>query len=97
MNNIIQNIIKNGTELSDEIIACNMLTAAEGACGAYLAATLASSTPELRTMFASSLTAAIASHSALMELCINRGWLKLYDTPLQQLEQEYDKAKIFVE
>lgn len=92
MASIFGNIAKNNTAISDEVIATNMISAAKGSANAYLNATMTSPTPELKAMYASSLSQVINGHSAISELAISRGWEQPYIPPTQQLLSAYDKA-----
>lgn len=89
---LISNIVNNTTDINDEVIISNMLASAMGAANAYLNATMASPTPELRAMYSSSLSQVLNGQQALMELAINRGWEKPYTPPTQQLSDAYAKA-----
>jgi spore coat protein CotF len=96
MTSFLGNRIKNNTDINDEVIANNMLASSKAAANAYLNATVACTTPELRAMYSSSLTQILNGHSALMELAVKRGWEKPYDSPNQQLSDAYSKSKITV-
>lgn len=93
----MNNIVKNTTDIDDEVIVGNMIASAKGAADAYLAATLTSSTPELRAIYSASLTQVIGGHSALTELAINREWVSPYSTPSEQLMNSFNKSKSAVE
>lgn len=97
MTSILGNMAKNSTAINDEVIATNMISAAKGSANAYLNATLTSPTPELRTMYASSLNQVLNGHSALTELAVKRGWEQPYNPPAQQLSSAYDKANTVVQ
>ena len=92
MSTILSNIVKNTTDINDEVISGNMLAAAKSSADAYLNATMTSTTPELRALYASSLNQVVGGHSALTELTINKGWNKSYDPPTQQLSDVVNKA-----
>lgn len=93
MASIIGNIVKSNTDINDEVIASNMLTAAKGSANAYLNASLTSPTPELRAMYSSNLSQVVSGYNSLADLSINRGWEKPYNNPTQQLSEVYQKAK----
>ncbi len=59
----------------------------------YLDSALTSSTPELRSIYSASLTQMVEGHTALTELSINKGWVKPYDSPKQQLMCSYNESK----
>ncbi|SRR5690554_5455107 len=88
--------VKANTDISDEVLANNMLATAGTGASAYLAATLASTTPELKAMYSSALNQVVAGHSALIELATKRGWDKPYDAPTQQLADAYQKAQAVI-
>jgi spore coat protein CotF len=92
MSTIISNMVQGTTNINDEVIASDMLAGAAAGAGAYLAATLKASTPELKAIYSSSLSQVMSGHSALSELAINRGWVKPYDDPAQQLMEAYSKS-----
>lgn len=94
---IMSSITKNNTDINDEVIAGNMIGSAKGAADAYLNATMASSTPELRAIYSSSLNQIIGGHSALTDLAINRGWVAPYNDPSQQLSETFSKSQTTVD
>ncbi len=93
MASLLGNKAKNMTDINDEVIADNMMASAKGAADAYLNATVACSTPELRAIYGSSLNQVIGGHTALMELAIKKGWENPYKSPSQQLTDVYSKSK----
>ncbi|CEI73605.1 MULTISPECIES: spore coat protein [Romboutsia] len=93
MRNMLGNLIKDNADLNDEIIALGMLSSAKEAADMYLNSTLTSSTPELRALYSASLTQMVGGHTALTELSLNKGWIKPYDTPIQQLTCAYNESK----
>lgn len=97
MSSILSNIVKNTTDINDEVIAGNMLSAAKGGADAYLNATMTTATPELRTLYASNLNQMVAGHSALTELTVNKGWANPYTSPTQQLSEAVNKAETKME
>jgi len=92
MASFLTNKIKDTTDMSDEVISHNMLVSIKSAADAYLNATMTSTTPELRSMYADNLVKLVGSHTAVTELAVNRGWVKPYDSPTDLLTQAYDKA-----
>jgi len=94
---VINNIMKNNTEINDEVIAGNMIGSAKSAADAYLNATMTSSTPELRAIYSSSLNQIIGGSSALTDLAVNRGWVSPYNAPSQQLADTFNKSQATVE
>lgn len=97
MANIISNLMQNTTKINDEVIAGNMLAGTAGTANAYFTATMTSTTPELRALYASSLNQLVGGHSALTELVVNRGWDKPYNPPVQQLSDAAMKAGVTVQ
>ncbi|AGX44646.1 spore coat protein [Clostridium saccharobutylicum] len=93
MSTILSNIVQNTTDISDEIIAGNMLASGKSAADAYLNATITSTTPELRALYSSSLNQVVGGHSALTELTVNKGWINPYNPPTQQLSDMVSKAE----
>lgn len=96
MSTILSSIVKNTTDINDEVIAGSMLAAAKSAADAYLNATMTSTTPELRALYSSGLTQVVGGHSALTELTVNRGWINPYNPPTQQLLDVVNKAETTV-
>jgi spore coat protein CotF len=93
MANMIGNMIKNTMDISDETIASSMLSTAKEAADMYLNATLTSNTPELRAIYSASLGQMVEGHTVLTELNVNKGWIKPYDSPIQQLADSYNESK----
>jgi spore coat protein CotF len=89
---LIGKIVKENTDITDEVIYANALLAIKGGAKAYLAATLASTTPEIRTFFQTNLTEDVAGHSALVALGIKKGWLNPNQTPIDALMKEFEKS-----
>lgn len=96
MSTILSNIVKNTTDINDEVIAGSMLAAAKSAADAYLTATMTSTTPELRALYSAGLNQVVGGHSALTELTVNRGWINPYNPPTQQLSDVVNKAETTV-
>lgn len=92
MASVITNLVQNTTNINDEVIAGNMLSGAKGAASAYFTATITSTTPELRALYAANLDQLVNGHSALTELVVNRGWVNPYNPPVQQLSDVAMKA-----
>jgi len=93
MGNIVGNMIKGSMNISDETIASSMLSTAKEAADMYLNATLTSNTPELRAVYSASLGQMVEGHTALTELNVNKGWIKPYNEPIQQLAHSYNESK----
>lgn len=93
---MINNIVKNNTDINDEIIVGNMIGSAKSAADAYLNATMTCATPELKAIYSSSLNQIIGGHSALTELAVNRNWVSPYASPSQQLADTFNKSETTV-
>ncbi|MFW5995844.1 MAG: spore coat protein [Halanaerobiaceae bacterium] len=89
--------IKEKTDISDEVIAGNMLASATAAAQAYLAAALAAPTPEFRTMCTDSLQQILTGHAQLAKLVKDQGWGDPYASPENQLLTTLEKSKTVVE
>lgn len=93
MMNLIGNLIKKNVDISDEIIATSMLGAGKEAAELYLNSTLTSTTPVLRGVYSAALGQIVEGHTALTELSVNKGWIKPYNTHIQQLTCAYEEAE----
>lgn len=93
MRNMFGNIVKENVDINDKIIALSMLSSAKEAADMYLNSALTSSTPELRAIYSASLTQMVEGHTALTALSLNKGWIKPYDNPVQQLTSSYNESK----
>ncbi len=96
MSTILSNIVQSTTDITDEVIAGTMIASAKSAAGAYLNATMVSTTPELRALYSSSLNQLVGGHTVLTELTINKGWADPYSPPTQQLSDVITKAETTV-
>lgn len=94
---IFGNQVKERTDISDEVIANNMISSATVAANAYLNATLAAPTPEFRALCQDSLDQILTGHAQLAKLIIDQGWGDPYDSPENQLLEALDKSKLVVE
>ncbi len=88
--------VKEITDITDDVIANNMITAATGSANAYLNAALAAPTPEFRTMCQDTLGTILAGHAQLSKLVADQGWVDPYAMPEQQLLTALDKSKSVV-
>lgn len=93
MSTIMGSIVKNSTDINDEVIADKMLAAAEGTASAYLMAAMKSATPELRAVYSANLNQVMGGQAALTELSIKNGWQKPYNSPAHQLSETYIKSR----
>ena len=83
-------------QLDDKTIANDMLMSTKAAASAYFMAVLESSTPEVRAMAKSALTQTLDEYSSLMEITINRDWLKPYQMPEQQIIDAFKESQSVV-
>ncbi|WP_420839202.1 spore coat protein [Clostridium yunnanense] len=93
MSTILEGMGIKDTAMNDEVIVSNMLAGAKGAANAYLNATLTSPTPELRAMYASSLSQVLNGHAAISELAVKRGWEQPYAPTTEQLSDAFKKSE----
>lgn len=94
MGSIIENIVgATDIKLNDQIIANDTLFGLKGAATAYLAATMESSTPEVRRMWSEYLSQTILAQEAMAALAIKRGWYKPYINPDEQISQVYEQSQ----
>lgn len=93
MSKMIGSLIKNNTDIDDKLIAESMLSSGKEGADVYLNSTLTSTTPELRAIYSAGVVQAIEGHTALTELCVNKGWLKPYTTPEEQLGCAFNCSK----
>jgi spore coat protein CotF len=78
---------------ADKALAYSAMAAAATGAQAYFAATMQSTTPELRAMLASVSNQRLAEHEAITAFMINKGWMNPYDQPTQQLEVSKQDAE----
>ncbi len=94
---ILGNQVKERTDISDEVIANNMIASATAGANAYLNATLASPTPEFRAMCEDSLQQILTGHAQLAKLIVDKEWDDPYEAPEDQLLNALNKSKLVVE
>lgn len=95
MPSILNNILGNDNDdknLSNEVIAMDMLSGTKAAASAYLTAALESATPELKAMYSASVNEMLKAHSDLTNLAVDRKWYRPYDRPEQQLADVYKQS-----
>lgn len=97
MPSFLGNKAKDITDLSDEVLAKNMLASASSTSNAYLNALMTSSTPEVRAVYAASLNQIIGGHSALTELALKRNWTNPYIEPREQMSTVYSKVQSVIQ
>lgn len=86
---ILDNITRNVSNISDEVICNDMLMGSKGAAAMYLSAILESATPELKSMYSGSLNQILEGHAATTAIAVNHDWYKPYEKPEQQLADAY--------
>lgn len=92
---ILRKQVKDGINLSDKVIASNMLASATASANAYLNATMVSSTPEFRAICKGSLDEILSGHAQLVQLAVKHSWMKPYESPSQQLSETFgDSAHV---
>jgi len=82
--------------MNDQAIANTMLAGAKAGASAYLVAALESATPELRTLYGTSLNQMVAAHGGLTALAVNKGWYRPYDMPELQLAETFEQSQTVV-
>ncbi|SCY86354.1 spore coat protein [Alkaliphilus peptidifermentans] len=93
MTSFFANRVKDNIDINDEVIANSMMASAATSAQAYLNASMAAPTPELKAMYSSSLNQVLVGHTSVSELAIKKGWEKPYDAPSEQLSDAYNKSK----
>jgi spore coat protein CotF len=84
---------KENAAQSNEVIANTALAATKANATAYFAASMESATPEVRRLYEEYMAQAMASHGALTQLAVTKGWYKPYDLPENQLKMTYDQSQ----
>lgn len=93
MTNMVDSMKAIKKQIDDQTIANDMVMSSKAATSGYFMAVLESSTPELRAMCRNAHNQTLDEYSALMELVINRDWLKPYQPPEQQLAESYRQSE----
>jgi spore coat protein F len=78
---------------ANQTLCLSSIAAADTSAATYLAATLTSTTPELRRLFSEYLTQSVIGQEALVGLAVKKGWLTPYDSLQQQISAANTKAK----
>jgi spore coat protein F len=90
---LVNSIFSDKADMAaDKTLAFNAMAAAAASAQAYMTATIASVTPELRAMLANITSQKITEHEAITAFMINKGWMNPYDQPNQQLESTKQEA-----
>lgn len=77
---------------ADQTLAYSLMSEAAAASGAYLAATLASTTPELRSILGGFVSQKVMEHESLTKYMMDQGWMDPYENPVKRLEETYRQA-----
>jgi len=94
MGSIIGSIFGTQADKSaDETLGFNAMSAAAASATAYLAATLEATTPEVRRLFSEYTTQNVLGHEAIMAFAVQKGWVKPYDAPAQQLQETVQQSQ----
>ncbi len=96
MASLINAIIGANKQMEDQTIANQLLAGSTAAANAYLAAVLAAATPEIQTMYSSSLNQIVTGHGTIKKLCINKNWYKPYEVPKQQLTESFMESQTVI-
>ncbi|NLG32892.1 MAG: spore coat protein [Syntrophomonadaceae bacterium] len=93
MGDVISTFFSQATDRSaDETLAYSSMASAAAGAGAYLAATLQSTTPELRSILNGFANQMVMEHEAMNKYVITKGWMNPYDDPSKQLQSTYSQA-----
>lgn len=94
MTSLVGDLFGSVTDVSpDETISRTLLSGATSSAGAYLAAAMSATTPEVRRLFGDFLTQTMVGQQAMMDLAVKQGWVKPYDSPVQQVETAFDHSQ----
>jgi spore coat protein CotF len=96
MAGIIDSMKAAKNKLDDKSMAADMLAASKAASTAYMLAVLESPTPELRAMLRGALNQTLDEYSVLMDLSLNKTWIKPYDLPEQQLTESFKQSQTVI-
>jgi len=89
---IMSKVVKDNTDINDELLFAQSLAGAKAEAKFYLTAALVCTTPELRSLFSTYLDQCMLSHSALVELGVKKGWIDITDMPEDVLLKELEKS-----
>ena len=94
MSSLMGSIFSNYSNTSaDQTIANASAAGAAGSAQAYLAASLAATTPEVRRLFSEYSGQSAMGHEALMALMEKKGWIDPYASPMQQLQASIQQSQ----
>lgn len=89
---ILNNFMSAKNVQTDESLLNDMLAGSKAAAAAYLNATLESATPELKSIYTNSLGQILQAHASATAVAVDHRWYKPYESPEQQLADEYKKS-----
>lgn len=84
-------------EMSNEIIANDMIVGAKSATSAYLVACLEASTPELKSIYMNNLNQVLQGHQIMTEVALKKGWYKPYQPAEEQLRETFHYSQNFTQ
>jgi len=94
MSSLVGSIFSSSSNTSaDQTIAYSSAASAAVSAQAYLAASLAATTPEVRRLFSEYSAQAVMGHEAVMGLMIKRGWTDPYTSPTEQLQASIQQSQ----
>ena len=94
MSSFVGSIFSTVSDTSaDQTLAYTSASGAAVSAQAYLAASLAATTPEVRRLFNEYSTQSAMGHEALMGLMIKKGWVDPYSSPTQQLQTSVQQSQ----
>lgn len=87
---IMQNLTNalTGGNISDAVVANDMLASGKLGALTLTMATLEAATPELRQVFHEGLNQCLADHARVWAIAQDRGWYKAFASPGEQLKLE---------
>lgn len=94
MSSLVEQIFLNNSDTSlDQTLAYSSAASVAVSAQAYLSASLAATTPDVRRLFSEYSTQSAMGHEALMGLMITRGWINPNTSPMQQLEASIQQSQ----
>lgn len=95
MSSLIGSVFSSSTDVpsADQTLAYAAAAGAAANAQAYFSAAIASTTPEVRRLFADYCMQGLMGHEAIMGLMIKKDWVKPYDRPVSQLQGIYQESQ----
>ena len=94
MSSLISSIFSNTSNTSaDQTLANSSAASVAVSAQAYLSASLAATTPEVRRLFSEYSAQSAMGHEALMALIVKKGWSNPYASPTQQLQASIQQSQ----